>query len=82
LIELARARGGFDNITVAVVPLQGTLKKDPPAGYERKRREELDARARALEEPSDRMTVFVTTAVLCVVASALTLFWMLFRLSR
>lgn len=33
LVELAKSRGGYDNITVAVVPLSGTLHREPPAGY-------------------------------------------------
>ncbi|MCB0318556.1 MAG: Stp1/IreP family PP2C-type Ser/Thr phosphatase [Bdellovibrionales bacterium] len=33
LVELAKERGGYDNITVAVIPLGGQLKKEPPAGY-------------------------------------------------
>ncbi len=33
MVELAKERGGYDNITVAVVPLVGKLRKAPPAGY-------------------------------------------------
>jgi protein phosphatase len=29
LVELAKARGGYDNITVAVVPLEGEIRADP-----------------------------------------------------
>lgn len=36
LVELAKARGGFDNITVAIVPLTGELKLEPPLGYSEK----------------------------------------------
>jgi len=32
LVELAKERGGFDNITVAVIPLPGELKKEKPEG--------------------------------------------------
>lgn len=34
LVELAKSRGGFDNITLAIVPLGGQLRLDPPAGYD------------------------------------------------
>lgn len=34
LVELAKQRGGFDNITIAIVPLGGLLKNEPPLGYE------------------------------------------------
>lgn len=33
LVELAKSRGGFDNITITVIPLSGQLKKEPPIGY-------------------------------------------------
>lgn len=32
LVELAKARGGYDNITVSVIPLAGQMKHAPPAG--------------------------------------------------
>jgi serine/threonine protein phosphatase PrpC len=34
LVELAKSRGGFDNITLAVIPLDGQLKSEPPIGYQ------------------------------------------------
>lgn len=34
LVELARDRGGYDNITVAIIPLGGSLHDDQPQGYE------------------------------------------------
>jgi PPM family protein phosphatase len=33
LVETAKVRGGFDNITLAVIPLGGQLKETPPPGY-------------------------------------------------
>lgn len=30
LVELAKSRGGFDNITIAIVPLEGELRDQPP----------------------------------------------------
>ncbi len=33
LVELTKSRGGFDNITITVIPLAGQLKKEPPIGY-------------------------------------------------
>jgi serine/threonine protein phosphatase PrpC len=36
LVEMAKAQGGFDNITVAIVPLGGQLRQEPPAGFEGK----------------------------------------------
>jgi protein phosphatase len=33
LVELAKSRGGFDNVTIAIVPLDGVLREAPPVGY-------------------------------------------------
>jgi protein phosphatase len=32
MVELAKARGGYDNITVSVVPLAGQMRQTPPPG--------------------------------------------------
>lgn len=34
LVELAKARGGFDNITIGIIPLAGQLKREPPVGFD------------------------------------------------
>lgn len=34
LVELAKNRGGFDNITIAIIPVGGQLRSEPPIGYE------------------------------------------------
>ena len=34
LVEMAKSRGGFDNITLAVVPLAGAMRQEPPDGYQ------------------------------------------------
>lgn len=33
LVELAKSRGGFDNISVAIIPIGGQLRREPPPGY-------------------------------------------------
>ena len=33
LVELSKKRGGYDNITIAIIPLTGQLKSTPPANY-------------------------------------------------
>lgn len=33
LVELAKSRGGYDNITLAVIPLGGQMRQEPPMGY-------------------------------------------------
>lgn len=49
LVELAKARGGFDNITLAIIPLHGELRRDALPGYDAD--QELKKRLRALEGP-------------------------------
>lgn len=38
LVDLAKDRGGFDNITIAIVPMDGQLSTEPPPGYEFKKK--------------------------------------------
>lgn len=33
LVDLANSRGGFDNITVAIIPVGGQLRVEPPPGF-------------------------------------------------
>ena len=33
LVEMAKSRGGYDNITLAIIPLEGQLKNEPPQGF-------------------------------------------------
>ena len=48
LVELAKSRGGYDNITLAIVPLMGQLKNQPPIGYEEGQLQKKQASERAL----------------------------------
>jgi len=34
MVELAKSRGGFDNITLAIIPLPGQMRQEPPIGYD------------------------------------------------
>ncbi len=36
LVEMAKAQGGFDNITLAIIPLGGQLKQEPPSGFQQR----------------------------------------------
>lgn len=33
LVEMAKDRGGFDNITMAIIPIGGQLRREAPSGY-------------------------------------------------
>ena len=43
LVELAKARGGYDNITVSVLPLNGKLRDEDPGTRVRKKRKPTEA---------------------------------------
>ena len=68
LTELAKQRGGFDNITVAVIPLQGQLRKEPPSNYQpkqiksRTRKNTISSRGETLQ-PQKGKIVFIWGAV-------------------
>jgi len=46
LVELAKARGGYDNITVSIIPLAGQMRQGPPPGFD----ERAHQRQRAAQE--------------------------------
>lgn len=41
MVEIAKRRGGYDNITLAIIPLGGQLRQEPPVGYQEVRPEML-----------------------------------------
>lgn len=51
LVELAKSRGGFDNITVAIIPLQGKLSESPPLGRGQRDNGSVRDVAETTEEP-------------------------------
>jgi hypothetical protein len=73
MVELAKARGGFDNISVAVVPLGGQLKNEPPPGYDPQRALERKL-PKAKGRPVGRSLVrpLLIVSVLSILAAALT----------
>lgn len=42
LVELAKARGGFDNITVAIIPLAGQVRQSPPPNFKQSPKHEVE----------------------------------------
>ena len=68
LVELAKSRGGFDNITIAIIPLHGNLSDSPPQSF-------IDSQSLrgssvgASEEEEARLNLF-RLGILWIVASA------------
>jgi serine/threonine protein phosphatase PrpC len=73
LVELAKARGGYDNISVAIIPLGGQLRQEPPAGYDpRKALERKRPRANQAHSGRSLWRTLAVVAVLSVLAALLT----------
>jgi protein phosphatase len=51
LVALANERGGYDNITVSIIPLHGTLTDEPPANWDAMRAERERRRAKLNRPP-------------------------------
>ena len=69
LIALANSRGGYDNITVSIVPLQGALTDRAPEGWDKVRDARQRKRAK-LNKPPLPVNVHVMILMsLCVVAA-------------
>ena len=73
LVELAKARGGYDNISVAIVPLGGVLKHEAPPGYDPRRALERKRPAPRVQATSRSIvrTLAIVTA-LSILAAVLT----------
>ena len=85
MVELAKARGGYDNITLAIIPLQGQLRKEPPTGYEKKiakQRSRKPAKKEKQASPTSFIRVFAVLFLLSALAMLLTVIFMFFRLSQ
>jgi serine/threonine protein phosphatase PrpC len=81
-VELARARGGFDNISVAVIPLAGQLRQEAPEGHTRasQARRRSTMRAQDTEPPVGIVRTIIVVAVLSGLAALLTVIAMAFSL--
>ena len=84
LVELAKARGGFDNITVAIIPLGGELRDKPPSGFKegnhlKKIRSRGSDGASNEKGPGRDLIVIITLGVL---SSLLTVVVFLFMMSQ
>jgi protein phosphatase len=85
LVEKAKQRGGFDNITLAIIPMGGMLKDQPPPGFKeshlmRRRQEQLDKKNAEAEKPGNvlkDLVILITLGVLAVIVAGLIFFLML-----
>lgn len=63
LVEMAKAKGGYDNITVMILPLNGTLKEEPSPQHKEvktKKKEETTAarpRMRKVQTPTAKLAI-------------------------
>lgn len=86
LVEKAKERGGFDNITVAVIPIGGQLRDQPPEGYDE---EAVHRRLKARNNPaSDKkkgsssfLRTIIAMVIFSVLSALLVTLWLLFGLS-
>lgn len=71
LVEIAKERGGYDNITVSIVPLGGQLRQEPPLGYKETRERKQRAKRAAAREPVAPAPSLVRTIGIVMVLSAM-----------
>src|SRR5690606_6181838 len=83
LVELAKERGGFDNITLAVLPLGGQLHEESagPANRPAKKKKQEPARSAVYHRKAPRLSLGKRLALMgilmllgCLVASLFVLF--------
>jgi PPM family protein phosphatase len=74
LVDLAKERGGYDNITVAVIPIGGQLKDSAPSGYDEDAAlEKLKVAARPVEQIVVRKTNWIKLVLSVGLISFLTM---------
>ncbi len=84
LVELAKTRGGFDNITLAVIPIGGELRKEPPVGWEGKSKKVSPVVTNNDSDPQPRsyLRLFIAIVVLSAMASLLVVLITFFALTQ
>lgn len=72
LVELSKARGGYDNITIAIVPLGGQLRQTPPPASEARsrKRKRTDRRSESVSGGASRI---IRLALVAAAAAFVTL---------
>ncbi len=72
LIALANDRGGYDNITVSIVPLLGSLTDEPPTNWDRIGAERARQRAKLNRPPLSFVTHALILVSLAMVSAVVT----------
>lgn len=71
LVELAKSRGGFDNITITIIPLSGQLKREPPIGYD-PNRIDIEGDKKKPEAEINWVGIGIVSVVLALIAVVVT----------
>lgn len=83
MVELAKERGGYDNITVAIVPVGGQMRGEPPLGYDEKTA--YAAKRTRVQSPGQKFSLgkmVISIVILSVLFSLFVVLAMAFSLSR
>ncbi len=73
MVELAKARGGFDNISLAIVPLGGQLRQEPPPGFDPQRAlERKMPKRKSRNNARSLLRTMLIVMVLSILAAVLT----------
>jgi protein phosphatase len=81
LVEMAKERGGYDNITVAIVPLGGQLRQQKPPGFVERKPAPMPAHHAGMQggaEGPSALRVIGIVFVLSALAALLTIIGMVF----
>lgn len=84
LVETAKARGGFDNITLSIIPLNGQLRQEAPAGYEERALKKRMKLANVRDESANKSLarIVILVVLLSGLSALVTMLLMAFSLSR
>jgi serine/threonine protein phosphatase PrpC len=85
-VELAKSRGGFDNITLAILPIEGELRSEQPSNYVPKNyiaaTKTPKGRGRSENEETGMFRAVVTATLLSALSSLLTTLGFMVYLGR
>lgn len=82
LVELANSRGGFDNISVMIIPIDGVVSREPPADWEKVMKARARQRGAANRPPWSLVLHMACIAMLSVLSACVAAAAFLFIESR